>query len=344
MQSALDAIPLRRLAGWVSLAALVLAFDARAAPVFEDDTVLDVTLRGPIASLTRKKASRDEAGFVLTAGGRAFDVEVRLRGHSRVKLCRFPPLRLNFSRDAVAGTMFDGLNKVKLVTHCKDGERAMDSLHNEYLAYRIFAMFSGASYRVRELRVTYEETEGRNAGRGETHPAFLIEPQETLAARLGGEVVESGTVRYSQLDARQLARVAVFEYLIGNADWSMATAQAQDECCHNIDLVATPGGWQAVPYDFDLSVLADARYTGPFAVRQAAARAYQGYCVLPEEVVRETVREVRARRDEIMALARAVPAEDTGRLEDRVAFLEDFFDKDETALLAEFARDCRGRR
>ena len=37
----------------------------------------------------------------------------------------------------------------------------------------------------------------------------------------------------AQLTARDAARVAVFEYMIGNLDWSMRAGPAGQGCCHN---------------------------------------------------------------------------------------------------------------
>jgi len=47
-------------------------------------------------------------------------IKARTRGIWRLKMCEFPPLRLNFSGETSKGTIFDNLDKPKLVSYCHD--------------------------------------------------------------------------------------------------------------------------------------------------------------------------------------------------------------------------------
>ncbi len=71
------------------------------------------------------------------------------------------------------------------------------------------------------------------------------------------------------MERDQAILVDVFQYLIGNTDWSGVEM-------HNMELFQTPAGvYATIPYDFDFSGIIDARYAEPRCVpthtlRQAA--------------------------------------------------------------------------
>ncbi|MCP5090649.1 MAG: hypothetical protein GY949_06985, partial [Gammaproteobacteria bacterium] len=64
-----------------------------ASPLFEDDAVLEISLTGPLSSVTNDTAERRERDFTLNVDGVDLDVSVRMRGNSRALKCSFPPLR-----------------------------------------------------------------------------------------------------------------------------------------------------------------------------------------------------------------------------------------------------------
>ena len=88
------------------LAWLLCCAAADASPLFDDESVLDVELRGPLSKTLRDNEERAERPFVLSIDGVDLDVMVRVRGKSRAETCRFPPLRLGFSNPA--DTVFEG--------------------------------------------------------------------------------------------------------------------------------------------------------------------------------------------------------------------------------------------
>ena len=129
--------------------------------MFASDDVLHVTVAGPISTLAENMDGKEELPFVLTAEGVEHAIAVRNRGNSRLRVCEFPPLRLDFDRDATAGTVFEGQNKLKLVTHCRNYDRGEQDMLEEYLTYRLFNALTDASFRVRLLRIRYVDTDGR---------------------------------------------------------------------------------------------------------------------------------------------------------------------------------------
>ncbi len=91
-------------------------------------------------------------------------MKVRLRGNFRKDPvnCDFPPLRLNFSNTTVINTIFAGQDKIKLVTHCRSRKDLYEqNVLKEYLAYKLYNLFTEESYHVRLVHLTYADTEGK---------------------------------------------------------------------------------------------------------------------------------------------------------------------------------------
>ena len=294
--------------------------------------------------MIRGARDREELLFSITADGATMDVRVRVRGNSRVRLCRFPPLRLNFSKTDAVAPLFEGLDKVKLVTHCNAGKQASGvNVLNEYLAYRIFNLLSDQSYRVRLLRVSYVDTDGKLRKLDQQYYGYLIEPTGHLTERIEGIELEVKGVQYSRLAAQKTALLYVFQYLIGNSDWSLVSAEDEDYCCHNIDLIETGAEWALVPYDFDLAGLVNAKYRTSLGVNQTRRRVYGGYCQTPIEQMAMALDELSGFEDEIIDLARQVPSSDEKSSRERIEYLQEFFSTDRDELLQIFDKRCQGR-
>ena len=57
----------------------------------------------------------------------------------------------------------------------------------------------------------------------------------------------------------------VFQFFLGNTDFSPVQVETKDKCCHNNALFGTPGElpYLAVPYDFDMSGFVYAPHSNP---------------------------------------------------------------------------------
>ena len=340
-----------RFAAFLLLISSALAGPAAASPLFEDDSVLEVRLSGPLRTIVREKKEpeRVEYPFVLKVGDAELPVDVRVRGKSRTIVCPFPPLRLDFKSEAVTGTVFDGQDKLKLVTHCRsDNESYENNILEEYTAYRIFNAISDIGYRVRLLRIHYEDTDGRLRDLDRPYYGVLIESDEELARRTSSAVVKREGVPYSRLNEEHTARFYVFQYLIGNFDWSFVIAEDADSCCHNVDLVEKDEQLFGIPYDFDFSGLVNARYTSvpeSIGIKRATQRVYRGYCKLPIEKVAVAFDEIVALRDEIMEIVANSPVAGDEDTDSRVRYIGYFFEQaleDREEILEEFDGDCLG--
>ena len=329
------------LIGLVALAAPCGASDTL--PLFADTSAIPAELVGPLHTLLDDTEERNRHPMTLRIGDRDLAVEVRVRGKSRARVCRFPPLRVYFGEDT-AGTPFEGQDSLKLVTHCFNNERGERNVIEEYAAYRVLNTLTEAGYRTRGLAMTYTDTEGELSKGGRQHFAFFLETRGQLAERLGAEKARLDGVKLSQLDARQAAIVFVFQYLIGNTDWSLAKSHLDDECCHNVDLLEGETGLVVVPYDFDLAGIVNASYAKPdpsLHLRRVTIRRYRGYCIDPA-AVQDALLHVRDQREAISAAIRAIPAASDRQVKDILDYLEPFFREADDAddLLEDFAKRC----
>ena len=314
--------------------------------LFDDDGVIEITLRGPLSTVFDDTSDRSERDFVLEFSGREFPVEVRLRGNSRLRVCQFPPLRLDFHKKQVQGSIFDGQDKLKLVTHCRNSDRGEQDLLEEYAAYRILNVLTDLSYRVRLLRIHYEDTDGKLSKRASPRYGFVIEPAELLAARTAMEAVTVPAVPLKRHDLDQAALVYVYQYLIANTDWGLVKADYDDGCCHNVDLFERDSVLVTIPYDFDLSGLVNASYAFPdrtLHIRRVTQRRYRGVCT-DRAVLEAAIAKVAGHRTEILAAVGDIPGLDDKSREKTTEFLYQFFNEaaDREKLVDNFEKHCIG--
>ena len=294
------------------------------APLFTSNDVLHLTLAMPVRTIVARKKQRPKLAGKLSYMGKdgkpvELDVKVTTRGHSRLEICSFPPLKLNFKRKQVAGTLFAGQNKLKLSTDCMSSRRYQDYLQLEYVIYRIYEQLTPLSFRVRSVEMTYIDTASRR-NRSETGHGFLVEDIKGVAARAGMRVAKQKTVARSALDPEQLALLSVFEYMIGNTDWSAISPEAGSDCCHNAAVLVPRNGSGKgvdVPYDFDQAGMIDTEYALPdkrLPIRSVRDRLYRGLCS-GNSYLQAIVSRFDAARPKIEALFQTVSVMDSSRRE-----------------------------
>ena len=315
-----------------------------ASTLFEEDSPLDLTLTGPVRTLVADKEKRTEMPFSLEIDDHEVEIMVRSRGKSRMRVCDFPPLRLNFEGAETAGTPFEGQGKLKLVVRCRKGDRSEQDVLEEYAAYRIFALLTDVSYRVRLVHITFEDTDDRPVRGYRQSYGFLIEPLEQLASRVGGMVAEVPAVALTWIDDDQAGLGYVFQYLVANTDWSFVAPYEEERCCHNIHLVDINGTLFPVPYDLDLSGLVDAGYAHPdpsLHIKHVTRRLYRGFCT-GDEVLREAVAAVTSRQEDILGVVRSLPIDSDKAKTGRINYLRAFFNEAEDGdrIISKFEKYC----
>ena len=257
--------------------------------LFETEDILHLTLKTDLRPLLQNRNEEEEeqpATISYKSGdGSLVDqgIKVRTRGvFRRMKNhCDFPPIRLNFSKKGGKGTLFEGQDKLKLVTHCQNYHKAYEQyVLLEYLIYRMYNELTDLSFKVQLVEMTYIDESGRE--KPITRYGFLIEDDENMAARNNGIILDQTGHQEDATDYNQFIRLALFQYMIGNTDWQVSSL-------HNIRLVRVEGLLLPfpVPYDFDFSGLVNTPYASPrrtLPIKEVRQRHYEGHCRTEEEL------------------------------------------------------------
>jgi hypothetical protein len=253
--------------------------------LFTKDEILNLSLRFDLTEYMRKKPKEEYLKAILTYHINEKDSinkEIRLksRGVARNTICNFPPLSLNFKKAGFEKEDLKRIDKIKMVTHCNSGNE--EYLFKEYLIYKLYNVLTDYSFKVRLAKVDYIST-GKKPKTIRSY-AFLIEPLEMVAERTQSKPVEVKSVTQKNIIPEMMDRVAMFNYMIGNTDWSVAGQ-------HNAKVVSIadlshPGMGVAIPYDFDYAGLVDAHYAIPtegLGLESVRQRRYLGNCRSDDE-------------------------------------------------------------
>ena len=215
--------------------------------LFHEDAPLAITLSADFRAVFGKRDTINppkypaQLTFQGDSGPMTVPVELSTRGHFRLKpsTCGFAPLKVHFPKDQLEGTVFGGERSLKLITHCEKGARYEQNLLVEYGTYRAYNQLTDLSHRARLARITYADT--RDSSRTITRYGFFLEDDKDMAARNGGRVLEHAGGSYSEMDSAQMDLLGVFEWLIGNTDWSVVMN-------HNVRLVQFEDGRRSTPW------------------------------------------------------------------------------------------------
>ena len=113
-------------------------------PLFASHEILSVRIEAPLTTLIKERSDTIEYPASLSIPVESgeplrFDIQVKARGRFRRQktTCRFPPLRLNVKTSDVKASVLHKQDKLKLVTHCREGKRYQQTVIREYLTYRL---------------------------------------------------------------------------------------------------------------------------------------------------------------------------------------------------------------
>ncbi|MEO6637431.1 MAG: hypothetical protein ABIN25_04090 [Ginsengibacter sp.] len=245
---------------------------------FLDDTPIEVTIATDIKSVRKNKKNiawqtahiSMRFSDTLTI---AEDIRMQPRGEYRKNNCDLASLMLNFKNPA--SPLLSPLKKLKLVGNCKNGSDYEEALLKEYLIYKMLNFLSPMSFRVRLIHVTYKDSGGKV--KPFTQYAFLIEDIHDLVERNNCKEVHRTDLYTEDTNREQMTFVSLFQYMIGNTDWSVYK-------CHNIKLMVSKNDTlsrpYAIPYDFDYSGLVNVGYAVPspdIGIESVRDRAYRGF-------------------------------------------------------------------
>jgi hypothetical protein len=303
-------------------------------PLFTANDVIHIVIKAPITTIVsaRLKSQEPVDGSLTVQGGESLPIKLAVRGLTRrtTDACAFPPLRVDFDGKPPAAPVFAGQKRLKLVTYCRLAPAYQQNLLLEYSAYKLYNLITPISFNVRLVMVDYVDADGKALA---SRLGYFIEDAKDVAHRNGLSEAEVGDkAAISQLSSPAAARAAVFEYMIGNLDWSMTIGPKGDGCCHNFKLLAAKGAtgdFIPLPYDYDFSGLVDAPYAVPpdsVHVASVRVRRYRGYCAY-NAAAPAAAAAFRARRAEMLAVYDTIPQMEEATRHKARDYLAGFFDQ-----------------
>lgn len=317
-------------------------------PLFQSNEIIEITLASNLKEIINdddeQNAKYHPAVLSYNDGNSGpvnLNVKIKTRGHFRrlKENCNFPPLRIKFQDKETDTTIFNGQNKLKLVTSCRKANRKYEQfILKEYYIYKIYNEITEISFRTRLVKINYIDLE-RKIKNFSTY-AFFIEDENDLAERTGGKIIETQGIHQDAVDQKQMNELAVFEYLIGNTDWSVIKL-------HNIKLIVYENEFliKPIPYDFDFCGLVNPPYTKPpefLEIKHVTDRLYRGFCK-PKDILEPTLNKFKEQRELIKGIFLSDTLMDIKEKERCLRYVDEFYDvlKNEKSTEQEFYIKCR---
>jgi len=250
--------------------------------LFEDDKIIEITLRFDLTTYFKTKPKDEYLKANLTihlskTDSVSRDIGLKTRGVFRNQYCSFAPIELNIKKARFGYTDLDKIFKLKLVPQCNFNKINEDYVLREYLAYKLFNVLTDTSFRVRLLKITYLDTQKKRKPINQY--GFFIEPAEMLSKRTNCIQIKLRALNQKSIIPRIMDRLAIFNYMIGNYDWSVPGL-------HNVlvlkSLEYEPTGLGiAIPHDFDWTGLVNPSYAIPIeatGIENVRERLFLGVC------------------------------------------------------------------
>ncbi len=296
--------------------------------LFRSADPIAFTLRADFKAITRDRdpeSTIEHPATLVIAGesdrDESIPVRIRTRGALRLRVttCNFPPIKIEFPKSGLKGTPLAGQESLKLVPHCIDNSTYEQYILKEYLAYRMYGLFTPYSFRARLAKATYVDAV---SGKPTTSRyAFFVENDEDVARRMEGRVAEVMGQRFAGEDDDTLVLMTLLQWMFGNTDYSIANL-------HNVKLVQRQDGMRyPVAYDFDSTGLVDPLYAAPdkrLGIETVRDRLFRGPC-RPMERYEVFLQKFREKRAELTALIDAVPGLVEGSRKGVRSFMNEFY-------------------
>lgn len=283
---------------------------------------LQTDLPGLIRNRTKELYQAATISYAAASGTpKTYQVEVKARGKTRKEICALPPVKVKWKRKELDSLGFSRHNEMKLVWQCKNGGHFEQILLREFMAYRLYNLISPYGYRVQLANL--QVVDSSNPEKTQCKLAFFLEDDSQLEERTNGVFVKTppSASQHSILRQESL-RLYVFQYMIGNTDWSLGNL-------HNVHLLHTTADDKLViiPYDFDYAGLVSAAYATPhesIPIKDVRERYYKGVACTPAEI-EELTSFFLERKNSILTYCHQFPLLNESSKKDILSYLEEFF-------------------
>ncbi len=312
--------------------------------LFDTDELFNISLKFDITRYKRARSDTMYLDAVLTyyindKDSVVKNINVRARGNiRRTAICDFPPLMLNFKMKDPAGKEFAGINKLKIVPYCKIGYEQY--VLKEYLIYKLYNVLTDYSLRVRLFKITYLSSVKEK--KPLTQFGFAIEPVSLFEKRTRTKELSYSNVTQRNIRSEMLDRAAIFNFMVGNTDWSVPIK-------HNVLLLTEAKNSPAndiliVPYDFDYSGLVGTDYAVPFEslpIKTVQERLYMAVCRSETEFA-NALTEFQEKKDEFYKVINTFPYISESSRKSMTRYIDGFYfymDK-RNNLIKKLSSDC----
>ena len=311
--------------------------------LFDSDDVLEIKLKGKFRDLLNDRTSKNPSSFPFSLSYKNEDnseiqipIEIKTRGHFRRMKdnCNYPPLMLQFAKGGPKlKSIFSEQKKLKLVMPCVDDEYVV----REWLVYKLYNLLTPKSFKARLVKLLVEDEKNKKT----TGPFFgiLLEEEKQMAKRNKLTDVER-KIKPQQTETNSFLKLSVFEYLIGNTDWSV-------EYLQNIKLIAADSISVpfAVPYDFDHAGIVNTPYAYPaeeLQMRSIRERRYRGFCINDLKVFEPVLAEFNRLKNDIYKLYSGCTLLDEKYIKSTIRYFDEFYNtiNNTKAWQKDFAYPC----
>jgi len=298
-------------------------------PLFDGETSLSMTLNYSKKDLLKftndSTYIKSNISYTEKDGGiKNMDVEMRARGNYRRTHCYYLPLWIKINKAVSKGSIFEDDKKIKIVLPCLKSKKSNDNIVKEYLAYKIFECLSPYYFEAKLIPIHLEE-QINDKTIDHNLMAILVQDDKQLAVSFQGNIIKRNIHPNGQ-DPVSSVRNALFQYMIGNTDYS--AAYQHNEKIFFIDKKIVP-----VPYDFDMSGLVNPSYAivsvvnnVELPISRVTQRMYRGFD-RDEEVVQQVRQEFLDRQSEVFNIIdqNEIFFEDPKEFIEAREFLSDFY-------------------
>ncbi|HLF35401.1 MAG TPA: hypothetical protein VI583_14245 [Cyclobacteriaceae bacterium] len=314
-------------------------------PLFISEEPVELTLISDFRTLMQQKSQEEpqyqpaELVYKTSSGKEErISLKIRPRGFSRRKydICSFPPILLNFKKKSVVGTLFEGQDRLKLVTYCKNLDINEAFVLKEFLVYKTYNILTDYSYQVRLAQITYKDINDKQ--KPITRYGFFIESDKNLPARMNAVLFKDKLNNHDRCDHASLDLFTIFQYMIGNTDWWILNY-------HNATVLQVPSKLPVpVPYDFDFSGALNTPYASPdekLPIKTVRERMFRGYC-RPAGTYERIIQIFKEKKDAIYAMYRKFELLEERDIETTLKYFDSFYEilDDPKKVIRTFYDNC----